>query len=159
TVRAASRDQWLLTTNCNRHQLIHGSHYVDRINVQVWNFTDLGSSWLQICDAAAVIVATAPLTDNATFKLLDTGTVVEAPKEPQLETVSDLAQVQKLTAGWAGEGSVAPTMKTVSDARTFVSLLPEHIPSPTVSAAEDGEIVLEWWEDTRYIVASVRGTN
>jgi hypothetical protein len=35
--------------------------------------------------------------------------------------------------------------KAIADAITFVEMLPCEAPDPFVSRAEDGEVVLEWW--------------
>ena len=66
------------------------------------------------------------------------------------EAIDELA---KLSDGWAGEGSLAPSRQAIEDAQRFASLLPERIPEPTVCAADDGEILIDWaFADKRAVV-------
>ena len=64
-----------------------------------------------------------------------------------------------LKNGWYGEDSLAPTVKTIEDADTFMGMLPSAIPKPTVSVDEDGEISLDWvyTKLKAVIISSFRG--
>lgn len=55
-----------------------------------------------------------------------------------------LKECLQLPDGWCGEDSLAPTSKTVEDANTFMGMLPDTLPKPTISVCEDGEISLDW---------------
>lgn len=45
----------------------------------------------------------------------------------------------------------------IHDAITFAALLPDNIPEPTISAAQDGEIVIEWVKGNKKAVAGFEG--
>jgi hypothetical protein len=58
--------------------------------------------------------------------------------------IRDVAALRNLKDGWADEDSIAPTEAAVGDAVQFLAKLPEGVPQPRISAAADGEIVIEW---------------
>jgi hypothetical protein len=65
-------------------------------------------------------------------------------REKQRRLIEAIETLGKLTEGWSGEDSVAPSEQAIKDARLFASLLPDEIPEPTVCAADDGEILIDW---------------
>jgi hypothetical protein len=73
------------------------------------------------------------------------------------ETIRKIEALRGLEDGWAGEDSVAPSEETISDALKFIALLPDTVPAPLVTPASDGEIVLEWFADSKKAVVGFEG--
>jgi len=69
---------------------------------------------------------------------------VKAGAEKRRRLEEAIGELGKLIDGWAGEGSVAPSIQAIKDAQRFASLLPDRVPEPTVCAADDGEILIDW---------------
>ena len=80
-----------------------------------------------------------------------------AEAEKQLRLLEAIEHLGKLADGWAGEDSVAPSDQAIKDARLLVSLLPEGIPEPTVCAADDGEILIDWVVDDKKAIVGLEG--
>jgi hypothetical protein len=57
-------------------------------------------------------------------------------------TIAEIDDLLKLPAEWAGLGSVPPSRDLVDTARKFIQLLPAAMPSPQVTASDDGDIGL-----------------
>lgn len=80
---------------------------------------------------------------------------------PWLEkAVGRAAAYSSLRDGWKGEGSVAPSIQTISDASElltqFATEMPE-IAAPMISADEDGSICLYWRDGDMMATISVFG--
>lgn len=59
------------------------------------------------------------------------------------KSIEAVEYLRNLEDGWADEESIAPTETAIGDAFHFLAKLPPGIPEPRVSAATDGEIVIE----------------
>lgn len=82
----------------------------------------------------------------------------EAVKNSIIYKIIDRIQEFKdLEDGWADEDSVAPSETTIHDAIAFTALLPDNIPEPIISAADDGEIVIEWAKGNKKAVVGFEG--
>jgi len=71
----------------------------------------------------------------------------------QLERLTESAALEALNDDAAAERR----RKASADALTFIAKLPETVPVPTASGAEDGEVVLEWSSGDREAVAGFEG--
>jgi hypothetical protein len=78
-------------------------------------------------------------------------------KEIRRRIKEAIEELRELSDGWAGEGSVAPSNQAIEDAERFVSLLPECPPVPTVCAADDGEILMDWALPDKRAVVGLEG--
>jgi hypothetical protein len=52
-------------------------------------------------------------------------------------------------AGWDGYGALPVHNGTVEQAQSFLELLPNGIPSPSIGAEPDGQITFEWYKSSR----------
>lgn len=65
-----------------------------------------------------------------------------------------LAELHTVEDGWAGDGSVAPSILAIKNAVSFLSNLPETLIEPEVSPASDGYVGV-YWESGRDIASVV----
>jgi hypothetical protein len=54
--------------------------------------------------------------------------------------------------GWDGHGGQPVSRVTVSQALTFLDLLPSRLPGPDISAHPDGELAFEWFRGPRRLL-------
>ncbi|MFU2928702.1 MULTISPECIES: hypothetical protein [Pseudomonadaceae] len=68
-----------------------------------------------------------------------------------------LEEYGKLQFGWDGYSGEAATRESITDARLFISVLPERFDLPVPMLACDGEISLYWETASSYLEASLPG--
>jgi hypothetical protein len=108
-------------------------------------------------DAGWTVLSVAPLRGDSGQAVSDALERARAETEKQLRLVRAIEDLATLAVGWAGEGSVAPSDQAIKDARLFISFLPEGIPEPTVCAADDGEILIDWAVGNKKAVVGFEG--
>ncbi|MFS8115184.1 hypothetical protein QD460_25960 [Rhizobium jaguaris] len=65
---------------------------------------------------------------------------------PTVEVV--VRELGRVKAGWAGEGSVAPSTKVLRDIRSASVCLPQFVKMPEVEIEpDDGSVVLRWMDE------------
>ncbi len=69
-----------------------------------------------------------------------------------LEALAELDRValEASTENWDGRGSPAVSTETVALARKFVEAIPPGFPEPDVFADTDGDIRMEWFDDSEW---------
>lgn len=89
-----------------------------------------------------------------------TSAAEKLPSAGQQESLLRIAAVSKLKDGWADEGSRAPSAEALRDVILFIGqvfcAVPDA-PAPRITAATDGEIVIEWFVPGKDIIVSVTG--
>lgn len=55
------------------------------------------------------------------------------------------------TPSWDGHGAEAVSRATCEAAKRFVTALPADLPAPEISAAANGDISFEWFQDQRQV--------
>jgi hypothetical protein len=54
-------------------------------------------------------------------------------------------RLRRLSDGWAGEDSIAPTREAMADAQVFLAMAAAiDLPEPLISATDSGEVVFDW---------------
>jgi hypothetical protein len=81
----------------------------------------------------------------------------KAENGKRLRLKQAIDELGRLIDGWAGEDSVAPSKQAIEDAQRFASLLPDRVPEPTVCAADDGEILIDWTLAGKKAVVGLEG--
>ncbi len=73
------------------------------------------------------------------------------------DTIRKIESLREIEDGWAGEDSVSPTNAAIGDAITFIASLPHGLPTPSVTPASDGEIIIEWLFEAKKTVLGFEG--
>lgn len=81
---------------------------------------------------------------------------------PLSETLNLLKSVFKQCSveNWDGYGALPVTSGAYLEARSFIEQLPSWLPKPDILGGPDGEIILEWYRNSRRLFAiSITGGN
>ena len=89
-------------------------------------------------------------SSDATYSYWRRSTSLETATSA-FEELNRVVQESKL-AGWDGYGAVPVSPETIGVAREFLDSLPLGFTSPSVSAAPDGSVVLEWYSDQSHLL-------
>jgi hypothetical protein len=73
------------------------------------------------------------------------------------DTIRKIESLKEIEDGWAGEDSISPTNSAIGDAITFIASLPHGLPTPSVTPASDGEIIIEWLFEAKKAVLGFEG--
>lgn len=73
------------------------------------------------------------------------------------DTIRKIESLREIGDGWAGEDSVSPTDAAIGDALIFIATLPRGLPTPSVTSASDGEIIIEWLFEAKKAVLGFEG--